>query len=486
MSTYTIEVGAARSRVVEKLPRVVHKAVDKVTSYPVKGAWHMGLHPGIDRVCLFTKGRQSFPSGLLTRILEVFEEYGCKANVKDRRETAVISDVQVLERLKALPIQLRYYQVDGVIAGVANPYGLFWWPTGSGKTTLISALILCYDLPTLVLTHRKELMYQLQRGISGMTGEEVGIIGDGHWKPAKWTVGIVSSLIRKDELLAERAERFLGNIRYLMCDEVHHLAATTWVKIAKACAQTQARHGFSGTCFRTDNADLHLLAHTGDVISHFTTTYMIEQGWLSRPLIYMPQMDSLDRVKSDHWGTVERVLVTENSLRNTKGCSFIATQYEKGEQVLAMVRLVKHGRLIRQMLSRDYGVDNKDMRYMTGSEPTSAREKALEDFRVGNFPILIGTSIYNEGVDLPRVCAAINFAGGDSDIATTQRLGRVLRKIPPDGQSDVDPHVEQRVKYMDFFDTTHKWLRRHSRHRRSVYEGEKAFILKQEYESDDA
>ncbi|MHA1665988.1 MAG: Hint domain-containing homing endonuclease [Candidatus Thorarchaeota archaeon] len=349
----------------------------------------------------------------------------------------------------------------------------------SGKTFLFSMLLLCYNVPSLILTHRKELLYQIRDAVEDMTGKSCGIIGDGQWSPKKWTVGIVNSFMQRDNLIKE-VSSYLESIEYLIIDEAHHLGAKSWWKIAKKCKNTHARHGFSGTCFRTDNADLLLLAHTGDVISHYTTTYMIEEGWLSRPHIYRDV--TIEKISShSDWHTVENELIMNNKMRNRAGSQFIYDQAGEGKQVLVMVRRVPHGRILKQMLIGEFGVEPRDIRYMTGSEGTDTRKRALLDYKYGTFPILIGTSIYDEGIDLPTIGAAANMGGGKSDIKTTQKLGRAIRKIVPDGEMDVDPEIEQTVNYYDPFDKGHRFVKKHSNTRQEVYEGEEAFVLKGAY-----
>ena len=482
MKRFNIHVNADIGYVEQPLPSKVVAQINKVTSYELPGAWVSGRGP--TRAYLFNRGNQKFPSGLLKRVRKAIKNSGFKTKTIDHRKEIIISDKKVLSIFDNLEHSPRLYQADGIIEGVRYPYGLFWWATASGKTFLFSMLLLCYDKPALILTHRKELLYQIKRSIEDLTGRDVGIIGDGHWAPKRWTVGIVNSFMQRDNLI-NNVKDYLSKIEYLVIDECHHLGASSWWKIAKQCKNTCARHGFSGTCFRTDNADLLLLAHTGDVISHYTTSYMIEEGWLSRPLIYS---DKITYGKGVHthstWNQVENELIAHNPERNKKGCKFIYDNYSNGKQILVMVKRIEHGHIIKNMLISDFGVETRDIRYMSGSESTEVREKALMDYKYGTFPILIGTSIYDEGVDLPTIGAAANLSGGDSNIKTVQRLGRAIRKIVPEGELDVDPTIEQTIEYYDPIDNGHRFLKKHSKNRQKVYADEEAFVLKGEYTND--
>jgi len=120
----------------------------------------------------------------------------------------------------------------------------------------------------------------------------------------------------------------------------------------------------------------------------------------------------------------------------------------------------------------------KQLKEKSNQKSNNFVQKALKDFRAGEFSVLIGTSIYDEGIDIPAIGAGVNFAAGDSEIKTIQRLGRVIRRSKLPGDIDVDTSVSEDVYYMDFFDKSHKFVRKHSANRLEVYKGEEAFTVK--------
>lgn len=466
---YEIRVETNRSRVLQVIPRDILRRIHKLTSYKIEDAV-----TGEPRTVFLFDRRQSFPTGLLHRVNTVLKKTGHTVSVIDQREKYKLDTQKALQAIKSMPVTLRDYQAESVARGLQYPYGLFWHPTASGKTLQLSTLMKAYDLTTLVLTHRKELMYQLADEISKFTDREVGMIGDGNWTLKKFTVGIVNSFNDfGDDRKKRIVEKYLSKVRYLIIDECHHQASDTWVNVSKSCVNTVARHGFSGTVFRADGKDILILAHTGDVISKYTTQYMIDNGWLSKPIIYMPDVYMTRAVaQTSNWNKVESEYIMKNQDRNRIGCRFISERYEKGHQILVLVRLVKHGNIVKDMLVNEFGVENRDVRYMWGGADTFQRKAALRDFRAGKFQILIGSSIYNEGVDLPKIQSAVNFAGGNSDIATIQRLGRAIRKTRPEGAADVDTSEEQTIDYMDFYDQGHNFVLRHSQGRLRLYKDE--------------
>ena len=126
---------------------------------------------------------------------------------------------------------------------------------------------------------------------------------------------------------------------------------------------------------------------------------------------------------------------------------------------------------------------NRDVKFMTGSESSEVRRKTLLDFKNKRIKILGGTSIYDEGVDVPHVGAGANFGQGSSEIKTIQRIGRILRKTKKDGQIDIDQDDKQIKYYWDPYNLGHKITEKHSEYRYNIYKRQEAFkIFEKEYD----
>jgi len=414
-----------------------------------------------------------FPTGIADILLDQLKRIGLNYKLIDKRTTYEydFNEEKLLSKLDNLNMLMRSYQIDGLLTGLQNNRMLFQWPTASGKSVLFALLIYFYNLRTLIIVNRKELMTQLAREISDKTGLEVGVIGDGKWNPKRVTVAIVDSLVSR--LKDPKVKQFLEHIRYFIADESHHLAATEWKKVAYACNNAVIKHGFSGTCFRTDSKDILLVATTGSIKHKITTSELIKQGWLSRPEITMCYVDGF--CGSKNWVEIERELIVTNRIRNYLACGFIKYHYEQNRQILVIVNKIKHGKIIYESLCKEFNISSKEIKYVTGTHQTFFREKVLRDFRNRKLPILIGTSIYEEGVDLPSADVGVNLAGGDSEIKTIQRLGRILRKTKGEYDIDIDEDKPQTVYYLDFIDRGHEFTYHHSRHRQEVYEAEEEF-----------
>ena len=98
--------------------------------------------------------------------------------------------------------------------------------------------------------------------------------------------------------------------------------------------------------------------------------------------------------------------------------------------------------------------------FIHGKMDAVKRQDAIEQFNTEKNAILIGSTIFDEGIDFSSgVDCLIIASGGKSFRKTIQRLGRALRK-----------NSQGLVEVYDFNDKDSKYLERHSRSRKKAYE----------------
>jgi superfamily II DNA or RNA helicase len=114
-----------------------------------------------------------------------------------------------------------------------------------------------------------------------------------------------------------------------------------------------------------------------------------------------------------------------------------------------LVTEIEHGNILKEMIEKK----KIDCVYMNGS--TIDRE--IKE----HMKVLIGTSIFNEGVDLKYFDVLILAAGGKSSVQLIQRVGRVLRP-KTDGRESI---------VYDFIDRS-KYINKHYKKRRMILEND--------------
>jgi superfamily II DNA or RNA helicase len=153
---------------------------------------------------------------------------------------------------------------------------------------------------------------------------------------------------------------------------------------------------------------------------------------------------------------------------------------KKGHLVVGFFRNVReHLPAIRHLL---YGAFPKEqIGVLHGTVLSVNRKRVLSEFANGDKRILlasIGTT--GEGVDLPGdTKVGVNYAGGCSEIAIRQLLGRCLRKPKVNGV-EIDIKKAFHVYWVDPWDGTHKEMERQSRIRHDIYSSEPAFIMQED------
>jgi superfamily II DNA or RNA helicase len=146
--------------------------------------------------------------------------------------------------------------------------------------------------------------------------------------------------------------------------------------------------------------------------------------------------------------------IVRNPTRNARIVQTLQEMTAKGLSTLVIVDYIEHGdELLR--LSQELGLN---ARYVQGS--STDRHDLVRGFANARFPILISTTILDEGIDISGIGALIIATGKKSRRQLLQRIGRSLRK----------KKVGENVVYIfDFMDMGNRYLEKHSKLRKKLY-----------------
>ena len=138
-----------------------------------------------------------------------------------------------------------------------------------------------------------------------------------------------------------------------------------------------------------------------------------------------------------------------NSERRNKLVSNICDKYKEG--VLVLVNILEHGKILEELIPNS--------KFIAGETPVDERMQIIKDFDEGKLPILIASTILQEGISITHMKAMVLACGGKSNVAILQKIGRSLR-FKAGEKTEVD--------YYDFVDTA-KFLSKHSKLRLKLY-----------------
>jgi len=345
-------------------------------------------------------------------------------------------------------IELREYQLNAALTLLKAGNGIAKMATNAGKTAVEAAIAKAVKCGVLILTMKKDLLYQLSQVVSEFIEEPVGIVGDNIFDICnRVTVGTIQTLVRHMEI-----EDNLELCDCVMFDEVHHLPSKTAQKVLLGLSAS-LRFGFSGTPLRYEDLnDLLLVAATGPVRVEVTNQDLIQAGISAMPVVSMYYVSGNKATFDMAWRDAYSMQIVEGEQRN--GIIIRECQDRQFNSALVLIDRIEHGNYLAEMLP--YSV------FVNGQSSMEDRMDALNMLREGNGAIVVATPIFDEGVDVPAVDLLVLAGGGVTNIRLLQRIGRGMRKKEGCNQLQV----------IDFVDDTNEYLLEHSLARAKIYENE--------------
>jgi superfamily II DNA or RNA helicase len=377
--------------------------------------------------------------GLLRRL------HGSDLSFEDRR---VLPAEQI--EVAREPV-LRDYQQRAVEALVTASQGVWVLPTGSGKTKTSLGAIARLRTPTLILVGARDLADQWREQVRETLGVEPGLVAGGSKVLKPITIGMAQSLARMP--VAERDALF-GRFGFLIVDEAHHAPAVLYRDIVNHCP-AKYRLGLTATPEREDGLSPLLELFLGQVLATVTLDELFRAGVLIRPAVrrvetsfdypyeggadYAPMLDALV-------GDVDR---------NQLVVDTVAVEARAGRTCLVLSGRKDHCQVLADALNAA-GVRAAAL---TSKVRKAERARLLDEARAGTLPVLVATSLADEGLDLPRLSRVFLAFPAKAKGRTLQRLGRVMRPHPDKGDALVVDFVDKRISV----------LRRHAAQRATLY-----------------
>lgn len=274
---------------------------------------------------------------------------------------------------------------------------------------------------------------------------------------------------------------FANNILVHNC---HHQACDTFSQISRWCKDAYYRVGVSATPWRDDGSDLLIDAcfTKKDPNKAISASLLIEKNYLTPCTIYW--VNQLQTYKGKNYNTLYRDAIIMNNDRN-KNIVNIAAQLRKAKDatILILIQRIEHGEILLHML-KEYipcksffmEVLNKvnkktlvrlnEIEMISGEDPQTKREAILQALREKKVHVVLGTTVFDEGISVDSIDTIILAGAGRSSTRAYQRIGRGLRLYPG----------KEKCIIIDFWDKTDIFLRQ-ARARNKMYKAEEAFDI---------
>lgn len=410
-----------------------------------RSSWYRGQEKVRDKY-MITKGGQIFTGSALPLSQKYkYKITGLDLITKDKKYPAIKG------------IDFRNDQLELIERAVSIQRGVIKSPTGSGKTVIAGGVIsqfinhkilfLCHSLSIVRQTVSKFKLYGFKR---------VQMIGGGQEKSLKGDI-IVSTI---QSFCKIPVEDYCSYFDLIIIDEAHHVRASdSQYGTVLQNMITYPRLGFTATLSDLRESQLVLEGLVGSVIGELTLDEGIEEGILSKPIIKLINVPDHLRLSSKGYHTIYDAGVVNNKRRNRLIIREAQSHLDQGRTVLIMIKELEHGKNLVEIF-KALGI--RGVQFVRGATDVQLRERIKRLFNNKKIKVVISSSVWREGIDIPTLDVIINASGGKSEIPTLQAIGRGLRKAKG----------KTKVIIVDFLDP-YRYLAEHSIQRVQIYNREK-------------
>lgn len=413
-----IRLGNSYSEIIGSIPQDISSQISYTLSYVEKSdsyrRWvfkkRYGYFPPEKRQYLFKN--QSFPTGLLSFVLDIMKVNNVDYKVDDAR----IRPTPHLESKWIYPYELRDYQKRAVEVLVRVGRGRLDVATGGGKGVIYMRLIHELNVRTLLVCATRPALNDMYKEAVNCFSSGYGRVGDGYKKEGELLTCITKSSFSK------LSQETLNQYQCLIMDE-HHESGGLEVYKQIMSMDCYHKYGGSGTQVRSDGRDILLQATTGRILYSIKAKDLQEKDMLCDAEIFMvdPNIHYITSRQFSDFHEQYEYCITKNEMRNNVALKIVEKHKEK--QILVLCKSIEHGEILEDMLM-PYG----KVKWIDGKTKASIRNQVIDDFCNKKIDILIASTILDQSVNIVNLEVVIVLSAGKSPIKTIQRLGRALRK----------------------------------------------------------
>jgi superfamily II DNA or RNA helicase len=370
-----------------------------------------------------------------------------KENISHNDYAKAFSPININLNTALIP---RKHQTTALNKWKQNQYkGVVIMPTGSGKSFFAFMAINYLKRPTLIVVPTIDLMQQWASQIEKLFEIKAGMLGGG--------VKIINDLTVTTYDSALIHMEFIGNkFGLIIFDECHHLPGPT-LRTSASMSIAPYRLGLTATPEREDGGEeilytlvgppvyeIHIDELKGKILAPYVTEQIFislepeeEQKYIESRQIYTNflRKTGIDFRNRNAW----QQFIIKTSTHPDGRVAFTAyleqkniarTAKNKFRTVWKLINQHKDERIIIFTAdnSTAYKIGNSFfLPVITHKTKLAERKSFLDNFRSGEYPVLVTSRVLNEGVDVPEANVGIVVSGSAGIREHVQRLGRILR-----------------------------------------------------------
>lgn len=406
----------------------------------------------IEELDFLGRKQLKFPSGLVKYIklnVPFIEVIPIQTKLELKYTINEVLDICNQIKLINSSFEIRDYQAEAVLVSANRFASLIEASTGAGKTNIMGILCrLLKDDKILILNNQNFILQQIyERLISlGISQDEIGT-GCTNLDRRIQICSTQTMFNRIQKNIPEVLDYLYNDVNTIITDECQHLQSITGFLPILYTNPNNLRHivGYSGSPFRNPKypynnlMDIVTIGILGEPAFKYSLSEAIEDTNIAQTysyfINYQPKKCYLPEYAS--YNSLYSFNIMKNENRNRAGIELIKFLNKHNIKTLVLFsKIDKHGLVVQKQLY-DEGIKSlflcggETIYEFTGKKKPEKRKGNIDDIKKAlnsDYNIILGSSVFYEGIDISTLDVGILFGGGKSPISLTQANGRVARK----------------------------------------------------------
>jgi len=409
---------------------------------------------------IFFPKQNAFLTGALSLLLK---KYPCE--VVDHR---IRPDIDI-SAIKA-PSWLRSHQADAFNRMLDVERGIVHHTTASGKTYLCAAWVDTVPCKHLVLVRGKEIMEQFIARFDDVLGaDNYDLIWGKKTRinNNRITLAMIQSFAPK----LARHEISVDDYESIIADEGHHIGwQSQYTPVFFLANRALFRFSLTGTPNRELGDQIAHIGMVGPICHKYTYQDALADGLVTPVHVFYVELPycPVRSMPLEPYHEFYSESIIKNNVRNEIIANIAVLNVVSNNSTLVICNEIIHEEIVLDLIIKklkEKGMSNSKVNRsvaLVHSKDKERKQKKL-DFEQGIIRCLVGSTLYDEGIDIHRIQTIIAAGGGKSERVVKQRVGRGQRL----GENkDV-------VMVFDFNDSFTKKTAQHAKIRLKYYLDEK-------------
>lgn len=378
------------------------------------------------------------PRGSINQFKQIIKRYGQTIKFYDERiKNKVLESLRLNDNITEIE-----YQNKVISSALFHQQGIIVAPCGSGKTIMGIGLICKIKRPTLIVVHTIELLNQWASQLRNKTNlEQVGQVGGGAKRPLDITVATIQTLYRLDSNTNSRPilHKFLSKFDCIILDECHHVPAETFLEIINL-SPSLYRFGLTATPSRKDGKHFLMYDTFGEIIYNVTDNELEAANRTQSCDVFMIETNFYTEYSANEWIQLIDELINDGD-RNDLIIKCIVNSFKNLQSFpLVLSDRVAHCKYISKRLT----AEGLNVGLLIGEIDKFSRKMIIDAANKQKFDVIIGTTIADEGLDIPALSDVHLVTPTNNKSKVQQRTGRIRR--PKDKNSIIHDYCDFKVK----------------------------------------